>query len=310
MIVVLALALAGAVGGGAGAAQAEGVAQAEGGRSSYDRQLLFYNHSYGVLDRETADAIEHSDYLRDFASFEVRTTTGSGGQTWTGRYLRGRETYLELFGVGDLTGADGVLGAGGLGVSTERDGDLATVAERMKSEGATPIEFLQTRDFGDGVPVPWFDALLTDTEYDAFQAWAMEYRPEYFADPRGKTEPAGFPGDVGRERYLSDDYRNHLLRDVTSVHFAVTADDLAETVPLLRAGGFAVRTTGSGVVAEGGGTTIRIDSVPREQAGLQQVGMSLNRPVKDRHVERIGHSTLTVGPGSRAVWTFPANGGR
>lgn len=37
--------------------------------------------------------------------------------------------------------------------------------------------------------------------------------------------------------------------------------------------------------------------------------MSLNRPVKDRHVEQIGHSTLTVGPGSRAVWTFAANGG-
>ncbi|CAM5405544.1 hypothetical protein SALBM311S_11492 [Streptomyces alboniger] len=50
-------------------------AQAEGSRASYDRQLLFYNHSYGVLDRETADAIEHSDYLRDFASFHVVRAT-------------------------------------------------------------------------------------------------------------------------------------------------------------------------------------------------------------------------------------------
>lgn len=129
-IVVLALALAGAVGG------AVGTAQAEGNRSSSDRQLLFYNHSYGVLDRETADAIEHSDYLRDFANFQVRTTTGSGGQTWTGRYLMGRQTYLELFGVGDIAGPDGTLGSAGLGLSTERDGDLATVTERLKSEGA------------------------------------------------------------------------------------------------------------------------------------------------------------------------------
>ena len=306
MIVVLALALAGATGGGVG------TAQAEGSRSSHDRQLLFYNHSYGVLDRETADAIEHSDYLRDFASFQVRTTTGAGGQTWTGRYLTGRETYLELFGVGDLAGEDGTLGSAGLGVSTERAGDLATVTEGLKDEGvADPIEFLQTRDFGDGVPVPWFDAILTTTEYDAFGAWAMEYRPEYFADPRGNTEPASFPGDVGRERYQTDDYRNHLMRNVTSVHLAVTEGDLADTVPLLRAGGFAVRTvTGGGVVAEGGGTTIRLDAVPREQAGLQRVDMSLNRPVKDRHVERIGHSTLTVGPGSHAVWTFADNGTR
>ncbi|MBK3567473.1 DUF5829 family protein [Streptomyces sp. MBT62] len=304
MIIVLVMALAGAIGGAVGAAQAEG------GRSSHDRQLLFYNHSYGVFDRETADAIEHSDYLRDFANLQVRTTTGTGGQTWTGRYLMGRETYLELFGVGDVAGQDGTLGSAGLGLSTERAGDLATVTARLKDEGvADPIEFLQTRDFGDGVPVPWFDAILTTTEYDAFDAWAMEYRPEYFADPRGNTEPPRYPGDVGRERYLSDDYRTHLMRDVTSVRIAVTEGDLADTVPLLRAGGFTVRTVaGGGVVAKGGGTTIRLDVVPRANAGMQQVDMSLNRPVKERHVERIGNSTLTVGPGSRAVWTFARNG--
>lgn len=305
LIIVLAMALAGAIGGGVGTAQAEG-----GRPSSHDRQLLFYNHSYGVFDRETADAIEHSDYLREFANFQVRTTTGTGGQTWTGRYLMGRETYLELFGVGDVAGQDGTLGSAGLGLSTERAGDLATVTARLKDEGvADPIEFLQTRDFGDGVPVPWFDAILTTTEYDAFGAWAMEYRPEYFADPRGNTEPPSYPGDVGRERYLSDAYRTHLMRDVTSVRIAVTEGDLADTVPLLRAGGFTVRTSaGGGVVAKGGGTTIRLDVVPRANAGMQQVDMSLNRTVKDRHVERIGNSTLTVGPGSRAVWTFAHNG--
>ena len=189
-------------------------------------------------------------------------------------------------------------------------GDLATVTERLKSEGvADPVEFLQTRDFGDGVPVPWFDAILTTTAYDAFGAWAMEYRPEYFADPRGNTEPASFPGDVGRERYLSDDYRTHLMRDVTSIRLAVTEGDLADTVPLLRAGGFTVRTVGAGgVLAERGGTTIRFDAVPRDQAGRQRIELSLNRPVQDRHVERIGNSDLVVGPGSRAVWTFAENG--
>ncbi|MFD5627573.1 DUF5829 family protein [Streptomyces sp. NPDC127072] len=302
MVVVMALAaaLAGAVGSGASTARAEG-----NGPSS-DRQLLFFNHAYGVLDRETADAIEHSDYLREFANFQVRTTTGAGGQTWTGRYLMGRETYLELFGVGDLPGPDGAFGAGGMGVSTERAGDLAVVTERLPDLGiADPIEFLQTRDFGDGVPVPWFDAILTTERYDAFGAWAMEYRPEYFADPRGNTEPPNYPGDVGRERYLSDDYGDRLMRDVTSIRIAVTEGDLADTVPLLRAGGFTVRSVaGGGVVAKGGGTTIRLDAVPREQAGLRQIGLSLNRSVKYRHDERIGRSTLVVGPGARAVWTF------
>ncbi|GHB68821.1 hypothetical protein GCM10010377_69460 [Streptomyces viridiviolaceus] len=299
-MIVLAVALAGGVGGGA-------VAQAGEERAPGGGQVLYYNHAYGVLDRETADAVEHSAYLRDFANFQVRTTTGADGQTWTGRYLLGRETYVELFGVGDLPGQDGLLGAAGMGVSTERAGDLATVVERLRDQGVTdPVEFPQTRDFGDGVPVPWFDAVFTTGQYDAFGAWAMEYRPEYFADPRSNTEPASRPGDVGRERYLSDDYRDRLMRDVTHLRLGVTAGDLADTVPLLRAGGFTVRhlADGDGVVAKGGGTTIRLDAVPRDRAGLKQIGMSLNRPVPHRHVERLGHSALVVGPGPRAVWAF------
>ncbi|KPI06059.1 hypothetical protein OK074_4283 [Actinobacteria bacterium OK074] len=285
---------------------ATSAADSNSAATSAHSQLLFYNHSYGVLDRETADAIEHSTYLRDFANFQVRTTTGAGGEVWTGRYLMGRETYLELFGVGDVPGQDGTFGSAGLGLSVENAGQLAAVGERLKEEGvADPIEFLQTRDFGDGVPVPWFDALLPTLQYDSFSSWAMEYRPEYFADPRSNTEPADHPGDVGRERYLSDAYRDHLMRNVTSVRFAITAHDLASTVPLLRAGGFAVRELpGGGVVAHGGGTTIRFDAVPRERAGLREVGMSLNRAVHDRHEERIGRSTLAVGPGAHAVWTF------
>ncbi|GGS92376.1 DUF5829 family protein [Streptomyces griseoviridis] len=270
------------------------------------RPLLYFNHAYGVLDRETADAIEDSAYLREFANFQVRTTTGADGQTWTGRYLMGRETYVELFGVGDLAGPDGTLGAAGLGVSAERAGDLARAVDRLPSFGvAEPVLFQQTRDFGDGVPVPWFDAVFTDTRYDAFGAWGMEYRPEYFADPRGNTEPASGPGDVGRERYLSDAYAGHLMRDVTSVRLGVTAADLADTVPLLRAGGFAVRTlTGGGVVADDGMTRVRLDPVPREDAGLRHIGFALDRSVAERHVERIGNSALVVGPGAGASWTF------
>ncbi|MGW3986685.1 DUF5829 family protein [Streptomyces sp. NPDC004830] len=299
MIMVVVLALAGAV---------QGTAHA--GQGGDGRQLLFYNHAYGVLDRETADAIEHSAYLRRFANFQVRTTTGADGQTWTGRYLMGRETYLELLGIGDVPGKDGTLGAAGLGVSVEQAGDLETVVARLREEGVTdPVRFRQTRDFGDGVPVPWFDAVFTTGEYDLFGAWGMEYRPEYFADPRSGTEPAAHPGDVGRERYLSDGYREHLMRDVTGIRLAVTARDLAATVPLLRAGGFRVRSTeGGGVVAKGGGTTLRFDVAPLDRVGLKRVDLSLNRAVPHRHVERIGHSGLVVGPGPRAVWTFEGQG--
>lgn len=291
----------------AGAMGAAGVATAPvtALASTTRHRLLFFNHAYGVLDRETADAIERSTYLREFANFEVRTTTGSDGYTWTGRYLMGRQTYLELFGVGDLPDPDGVFGAGGLGVSTERDGDLDIVTTRLRDAGVEPVEFTQTRDFGDGEPVPWFDAVFTAGEYDAFGAWGMEFRPEYFADPRAeKDEPPSYPGDVGRERYLPDAYRDHLMRDVTSFRIGVTERDLSNTVPLLRAGGLAVRETPTGATAYDGLTAVRFDAVPLSDIGLRSITMRLNEPLRDCHRERIGQSTLAVGPGPSAEWTF------
>lgn len=290
VLAVSGLALSGAV-----------TAQAE--EDSRVPQLLFYNHAYDVLDRPTADAIENSAYLREFANFEVRTTTG-GGLTWKGRYLKGRETYIELFAEGDLPGTDALFGSAGTALSTEHEGDLATVTQRLEDQGITPVPYRQNRDFGDGVLVPWFDTIRTATSYQAFDGWAMEYLPEYFADPRSETEPASYAGDVSRERYLPDDYQDHLMRDIASIRIGVTADDLATMVPVLRAGGVQVRTLSDGsVIASGGGTTIRYDSVPREQAGLKQVVFTLNKSVP-RHVEQIGQSKLVVGPGSTAVWTF------
>jgi hypothetical protein len=270
--------------------------------------LLYYNHAYAVVDRETADAIEDSAYLREFAHFEVRTTTG-GDLTWTGRYLYGRSTYLELFGEGDLPGQDAAFGSSALAVSTENEGDLDTVTARLAELGITdPVEFRQTRDFGDGVRVPWFDGVNTPvTAYDAFGAWGMEYRPEYFADPRSNTEPASHPGDVGRERYHSDAYQDHLLREVTGIRLGVTRRDLTDNLPLLIAGGMEVRTLpGGSVVADDGVTRIRFDVVPADEVGLRRVDMALNEPTGEREVERIGRSTLTVGPHDHAVWTFDA----
>jgi hypothetical protein len=283
-------------------ASAAGVGGASAEEARHPAPLLYFNHAYGVVDRETADAVEHSAYLREFANFELRTTTGAD-KTWTGRYLYGRETYLELFGAGDLPGQDAASGSTGMGLSTENDGDLAIVTNRLAAE---PVEFTQTRDFGDGVPVPWFDAILTTVEHDSFGAWGMEWRGEYFADPRGSTEPPSHPGDVGRERYLTDAYQDHLMRDIAAVRIAVTQRDLDSTVPLLRAGGYRIHPApGGGIVARTGATTIRFDVAPVGRVGLRQVDFVLNRHVNHRHTERIGQSTLVVGPGARAVWTFP-----
>lgn len=266
-------------------------------------QVAYLNHTYTVLERPLADAIAASDYLKRFGVYQERTTS-NGQITYTGLYLLGRETYLEMFAAGALPPPDDEVGTTGLALSTDRAGDIDVVTERLRALGADPFTFTQTRGF-DGEQIPWFDVTAPVTSYEAGFSWTMEYLPSYFDDPRtGLDEPAERPGDVSRERYLGDDYRTRLMRDVVGVDIALPQADIDAFALTLRAGGFHVRDTPVGVVAVGRGTVFRLEPSTEAEAGWQRIVFTLNEPAARQHVEHIGDSTLTVGPGAVAVWTF------
>ncbi|WP_406023416.1 DUF5829 family protein [Nocardioides sp. NBC_00850] len=280
-------------------AHATEAAHAEEGRPD---PLLAFNHAWAMVDRETADAIEHSDYLGEFA--DRRINTGNDGtSTWTGRYLLGKETYLEFFGPGDAP--DAVAGDTGLAVSADKDGDLATATDNLRDLVADPVEFTQVTDLGDGNPIPWFDVTYTTSTYDTFFSWAMEYRDEFLDDPRLSFPPAAYEGDVSRDRYNRDRYLDHQLRDVIGIQIATTAADIEKMVPLWRAAGITIRVLkDGGVLAFDGMTTIRLLPVPAEEAGVRHIILALNEAAEEPHTETIGNSTLHVGPGAYALWTF------
>jgi hypothetical protein len=69
--------------------------------------------------------------------------------------------------------------------------------------------------------------------------WAMEYLESYF-EAAHKEPPEGDQDRISRERYRRDDYRQHMMRDVTRLTMAVTAEDWAGLRPLLSAAGMAI----------------------------------------------------------------------
>lgn len=283
-----------------------GISAAPAHAAEEERQdpLLAFNQAWAMVDRETADAIEHSEFLGEFA--DRRIDTGNDGtSTWTGRYLLGKETYLEFFGPGDAP--DAVAGDTGLAVSADNDGDLAIAASNLRDMGADPVEFTQVTDLGDDKPIPWFDVTYTTSNYDTSFSWAMEYRDEFLDDPRLSFPPAAYEGDVSRDRYNRDRYLDHQMRDVIGIQIATTAADIEKMVPLWRAAGITIRVLKDGVVlAFDGMTTIRLLPVPAHEAGIRQVIFALNEAAEEPRTETIGNSTLYIGPGAYALWTFDA----
>jgi hypothetical protein len=280
---------------------------------SASRQLAELNHVFATVDPATAQAIRGSEFLRRFANLEVRTTTGTRA-TWTGRYLYGRQTYIEFFAPEDfhIDGGPAPVGAWGIALSGDSVGFNAALARRLLAAGYKSFTEIETRKFGER-DVPWFEALTAITQHgdsgalnEAVTIWAMEYQPSYFDLPEVGKEPAEHADDaISRERYLSDGYATKMMRDVVEVHFNVGPDDFARVEPLLRAAGYRINRSAHEAVADGDETDFRFNLVAPAAQGLRQVRFSLNAPVK-RQVEAIGSSTLVVGPDATATWTFEA----
>jgi hypothetical protein len=105
------------------------------GQPQHRPQTAFLDHAYAVVDRETAEAVEQSEWLRTFCVLEVRTTVADG-ETWRGRYVRGRRTYIELFAPGDVEGSGEAEGSTGIGLSPHDQGGLQIVADRLARGGS------------------------------------------------------------------------------------------------------------------------------------------------------------------------------
>jgi hypothetical protein len=274
-------------------------------------QIAELNHVFATVDPQTAEAIRRSEFVRRFANLEIRTTTGTRS-TWTGRYLYGKQTYIEFFAPGDfhINDKPAPIGSWGIALSGDAVGFNQVLKRRLEAAGHKALSEVDTRKLGERT-VPWFEALTAITKHgdsgalgETVSVWAMEYKPSYFELAEAAKEPAEGSHDViSRERYQPDVYIERMMRDVVLVHLNVGPLDFARIEPLLRAAGYRITRSAGEVLVDGAEADFRFTLTAPDAQGLREVRFALNAPVQ-RQVETIGSSTLVVGPDATATWTF------
>jgi hypothetical protein len=227
-------------------------------------------------------------------------------------YLQGRETSVELFSPAgyDLDAPPAAVGKLGIALSTEEVGGLSRIQAVMKRASAE-AKLSTAQRIVDGRKIDWFRSLEPTAPAPAVSAqgptveiWAMEYLASYFEARTDNEEPPENDKDIiSRERYRSDEYRQHLMRDVIGLTLAVTRDDWNGLRPLLAAAGMRIVEDRVGAQASGK-ALLRFQFVPRALVGLRQVEFALNSAPSETHLERLGHSSLAVARDGRAVWSF------
>ena len=151
------------------------------------------NHAFIVPDAETYEAIRNSDFVKQFAVWEERTTHRKD-ITYTGFYLYGRHTYFEFLKPDERN----PVGASKIGFGVDRSGDLALLQKRAEAADIkTEIKTI-TRSF-NGKDVDWFRSLEPKEESASpLSVWTLEYVPTFLAEwnPKANERPSVRREDV------------------------------------------------------------------------------------------------------------------
>ncbi len=273
------------------------------GAQSAGPSRLLLNHIYFVVDSATYHDIGASPFLpTEFAGQEVRTTL-SGGLRWSGIYLYGRHTYLEILRPGGLPGSqDGDVG---IGLASEQPGGILSLMQRFGAQHF-PFDTLTRMTSDSAGAIPWFlswRASGPELPSDRTALWVMEYSA---AMARRMKQRDSLPeSDRSRDRFIAThQLRDQLMAELVAATIALPVDDIAKVSRTLARAGVEVISGGDGAVIQLEGFTLRL--LPAwDRPGVRKLEFSLNREALANPTYRFGPSSrLRFGPGRVAVWEF------
>jgi hypothetical protein len=168
-------------------------------RSGYKKNIKF-NHLFVVIDDSTYKYLFDSlTFLKTFAKVK-EDTVGAGDASWTGKYITGRNNYLEIFRPGGAKGT--VLGDFGLGFMTNKFGTIDSLQnDWAKALDSVHVEHMVIGD--SGKTSPWYTSIsIPNVDSLRISAWVMENSKE-------EMNYAGFTDtDLSREIDYSEYARN------------------------------------------------------------------------------------------------------
>jgi hypothetical protein len=278
---------------------------------------IYLNHFYLLLDQAAFRSLGNCRFLGDeFAIGEARTTLANSGDTWTGIYFYGQNTYFEFLDASALRlgGATGPAPGGvGLALGTETLGGTSLLLDQLQAQGRPLAGGLRTRRFQDQ-DLPWFycSPMNIFGQESPLNVWLMEYHPDFL--PRWRPELPPNSPQIGRAAVLAKYQRAvlgpgelppRLLRDVAYLRLSLSppvaeraADQLASFGGTLARGPGWLRWQAQDFWLE-----ITLADAPTPQ-GLREVGFHLHTgPTVAQPIE-VGVGTLTLGPGPVAKWEF------
>ena len=278
-------------------------ASGPGSNTSVESPAVFLDHVYLALDSATYHDIVSSATLRlKFATVATSTVNANQGESWTGTYIRGRYTYIELFGP---KGFDGPPGSSGMGLAVTLSGSAEPLRGRLQDAvGDTAAIFMRTRQAA-GKEEPWFFAVGVGRDtMPALFHWVMEYVPEILR--RQGTDSVRADGMLVRKRVPNRGYDStRVFENIVGVTVAMPDEERERFYKEAEVYGWSVGRVGSSYVATGPNFTITVIPQTPSVRGIQSLRLALSRKWDGEPALHFGSkSVLRFLDSGEALWEF------
>lgn len=245
------------------------------------------NHIWTVIDRTTYDAIKEASFMKSFAQCYEQTNTADGQTGWEGFYIRGKNTFIELFYPQERYKK---VGLSGIGLGFDQLGSLRQCLNTFQKT-YPKAEYQSFTRKGE----PWFDYVSVNGSYygDGHSLWIMEYSPNYFQENKH---------DISRQHYNKAAYDpiKH-FQDITGFSVALNQADQKTLSDYLTLSGM-TRVTPN-IFRNAANIEIKIVDESPTQKGICQLNLALNNPFSSSEPLHLGNSVIEF-EGTQATWHF------
>ena len=261
------------------------------------------NHVIVHVDGPTRSAIAQSAFLKDeFAAFEAGTVAIEDGGGWSGLYIDGEQTYVEIFGPSP---SDTAGGAASICLGVDQAGGLESAAAALQEFGHMSNPDLVKRQLG-GQEIPWFRYLDLVDSGTSFTSSIMEYDKDFLR----RSRPGLNPGQAGisRKHYNAARFRpERYLKDICEVSLALAPTDIALFASQLKALGYVERSEGEARIFCGPEIKFRLTNSVASVKGVIALKLSLLKKKEGETIYRFGAgSVLHFDAECSATWSFGA----
>jgi hypothetical protein len=256
---------------------------------------VYFNHVTIFLSPETYDAVLQSAFLRDdFSAFQERTVQRDGGAwSYTGIFISGQHTYLELFKAGQFPhlGAT-VPGQIVFNMWIDNRTLLPLFRDRLATEGS-PLHIDTGRNAQNQ---PMYDVVKSEG------GPASDFGPGMRVD----TEIKGYyPDGITREKRLEKGYLpERCLHDVTSFTLTTNENERNRLVQQFRAYGYNIKADGANQVVSGPEVTFTLVPAKPNTPRTLAIDLSMNRATTGEQTYKFGDRGELRIQGNTGTWVF------